>query len=173
MTTVTMPAGSLFGPANLPYGVFSVGGSEPRVGTRLSDTVIDLAVLLGDEVFARRSLNAFMAQGYDRWVEVRRQIGERVAGEVPDEAVHAVLVAGADAGAPDRQRGSVAHRGPVRLRHGLGAGEGDPRGFHRAYLGRRGTGHRGRRAAHLPRGRRRGRPHRDRPGPERHPARLR
>src|SRR3954453_197388 len=90
MTTVTVPAGSPFGPANLPYGVFSVGGSEPRVGTRLSDTVIDLAVLLGDEVFARRSLNAFMAQGYDWWVEVRRQIGERVAGEVPDEAVHAV-----------------------------------------------------------------------------------
>jgi fumarylacetoacetase len=90
MTTVTVPADSLFGPANLPYGVFSVGGSEPRVGTRLSDTVIDLAVLLGDEVFARPSLNAFMAQGYDRWVEVRRQIGERVAGEIPDEAVHAV-----------------------------------------------------------------------------------
>jgi fumarylacetoacetase len=90
MTTVTVPADSLFGPANLPYGVFSVGGSEPRVGTRLGDTVIDLAVLLGDEVFARPSLNAFMAQGYDRWVEVRRQIGERVAGEIPDAAVHAV-----------------------------------------------------------------------------------
>jgi fumarylacetoacetase len=90
MTTVTVPADSLFGPANLPYGVFSVGGSEPRVGIRLGDTVIDLAVLLGDEVFARPSLNAFMAQGYDRWVEVRRQIGERVAGEIPDGAVHAV-----------------------------------------------------------------------------------
>jgi fumarylacetoacetase len=90
MTTVTVPADSLFGPANLPYGVFSVGESEPRVGTRLGDTVIDLAVLLGDEVFARPSLNAFMAQGYDRWVEVRRQIGERVAGEIPDAAVHAV-----------------------------------------------------------------------------------
>jgi fumarylacetoacetase len=90
MTTVTVPADSLFGPANLPYGVFSVGESEPRVGTRLGDTVIDLAVLLGDEVFARPSLNAFMAQGYDRWVEVRRQIGERVAGEIPDAAVQAV-----------------------------------------------------------------------------------
>ena len=90
MTTVTVPADSLFGPANLPYGVFSVGESEPRVGTRLGDTVIDLAVLLGDEVFARPSLNAFMAQGYDRWVEVRRRIGERVAGEIPDAAVHAV-----------------------------------------------------------------------------------
>src|SRR3954453_3658455 len=90
MTVVTVPADSLFGPDNLPYGVFSVAGSAPRVGTRLGDTVIDLAVLLGDEVFARPSLNAFMAQGYDRWVAVRRQIGERVAGEIPDAAVHAV-----------------------------------------------------------------------------------
>src|SRR5919202_4636826 len=90
MTAVTVAADSLFGPANLPYGVFSVGESEPRVGTRLGDTVIDLAVLLGDEVFARPSLNAFMAQGYDRWVAVRREITERVAGEIPGEAVHAL-----------------------------------------------------------------------------------
>ena len=79
MTTVHVPADSLFGVHNLPYGVFSVGGSAPRVGTRLGDTVLDLAVLLGDEVFARPSLNAFMAQGYDRWVAVRREIAERVA----------------------------------------------------------------------------------------------
>ena len=90
MTTVTVPAHSLFGPENLPYGVFSVAGSDRRVGTRLGDTVIDLAVLLGDEVFARPTLNAFMAQGHDRWIAVRREIAERVAGEIPDEAVHAV-----------------------------------------------------------------------------------
>jgi fumarylacetoacetase len=88
MTTVPVPADSLYGVTNLPYGVFSVGESAPRVGTRLGDSVIDLAVLLGDEVFARPSLNAFMAQGYDRWVAVRRQITERVAGDIPDEAVH-------------------------------------------------------------------------------------
>ena len=90
MTTVDVPAGSLFGLQNLPYGVFSVGESAPRVGTRLGDSVLDLAVLLGDDVFARPSLNAFMAQGHDRWVAVRREITERVAGEVPDEALHAV-----------------------------------------------------------------------------------
>jgi fumarylacetoacetase len=90
MTTVPVATDSLYGVANLPYGVFSVGESAPRVGTRLGDTVIDLAVLLGDEVFARPSLNAFMAQGYDRWVAVRREITERVAGEIPDEAVHAL-----------------------------------------------------------------------------------
>jgi fumarylacetoacetase len=90
MATVPVPADSLFGLHNLPYGVFSVGESAPRVGTRLGDTVVDLALLLGDEVFARPSLNAFMAQGHDRWVAVRREITERVAGEVPDEALHAV-----------------------------------------------------------------------------------
>jgi fumarylacetoacetase len=90
MTTVTVPPGSLFGPHNLPYGVFSVDGSTPRVGTRLGDTVIDLAVLLGDEVFARPTLNDFMSQGYDRWVAVRAELAERVTGEVPDDAVHPV-----------------------------------------------------------------------------------
>src|SRR5688500_17849879 len=90
MTTVPVPADSLFGVHNLPYGVFSVGDTAPRVGTRLGDTVLDLAVLLGDEVFARPSLNAFMAQGHDRWVAVRSEIAERVAGDVPDEAVHAL-----------------------------------------------------------------------------------
>ncbi|MGY1622864.1 fumarylacetoacetase [Geodermatophilus sp. SYSU D00965] len=90
MTTLPVPADSLFGVHNLPYGVFSVRGSAPRVGTRLGDAVIDLAVLLGDEVFARPTLNDFMAQGYDRWVAVRGEIGERVRGEVPDEAVHAL-----------------------------------------------------------------------------------
>jgi fumarylacetoacetase len=88
MTPGTVPDGSLFGLSNLPYGVYSVPGSAPRVATRLGDTVIDLAVLLDDEVFATPTLNAFMAQGYDRWVAVRREIAERVTGDVPGEALH-------------------------------------------------------------------------------------
>jgi fumarylacetoacetase len=90
MTTVTVPDDSPFGLHNLPYGVFSLPGSPPRVGTRLGDSVIDLAVLLGDDVFARPALNDFMAQGHDRWVEVRREIAQRVTGELPDDAVHAL-----------------------------------------------------------------------------------
>jgi fumarylacetoacetase len=85
MTTVTVPAESLYGLDNLPYGVYSVDGSEPRVATRLGDTVVDLAGLLGDEVFARPSLNAFMAQGYEQWVQVRAEIRDRLAQAVPDE----------------------------------------------------------------------------------------
>ncbi|MFJ7213168.1 fumarylacetoacetase [Amycolatopsis sp. NPDC098790] len=90
MTTIDIPAGSPFGTANLPYGVFSVGGDAPRVGVRVGDSVLDLARALGDDVFAAPTLNPFMAQGYDRWVAVREQITSLVAGEVPDDAVHAV-----------------------------------------------------------------------------------
>ncbi|MFD9120865.1 fumarylacetoacetase [Streptomyces bottropensis] len=87
-TPLTVPAESLFGLTNLPYGVYSLPGRKPRVATRYGDHVVDLAVLLGDDVFARPSLNAFMAQGHTRWVEVRAAITERLRGEVPAEAVH-------------------------------------------------------------------------------------
>ncbi|WP_416985166.1 fumarylacetoacetase [Streptomyces sp. T028] len=87
-TQLTVPTDSLFGLANLPYGVYSTPCQEPRVATRYGDHVIDLAVLLDDDVFARPSLNAFMAQGHPRWVEVRAAITERLQGEVPTAAVH-------------------------------------------------------------------------------------
>ncbi|MGH3387621.1 MAG: fumarylacetoacetase, partial [Actinomadura sp.] len=89
MTTIDIPEGSLFGLANLPYGIFSAPGSAPRAGVRVGDSVVDLAVTLGDEVFARPTLNAFMAQGHERWAAVRDRITELVtAGAVPDAAVH-------------------------------------------------------------------------------------
>ena len=87
-TQLTVPADSLFGLTNLPYGVYSTPGRRPRVATRYGDHVIDLAVLLDDDVFAGPSLNAFMAEGHTRWVEVRAEITERLQGQVPTEAVH-------------------------------------------------------------------------------------
>ncbi|RBM12539.1 fumarylacetoacetase [Prauserella sp. PE36] len=90
MTRIDIPEGSPFGLANLPYGVFSTPGTEPRVGVRVADSVVDLSTTLGDDVFARPSLNAFMAQGRARWEEVRRRITELVSGDVPDAAVHPV-----------------------------------------------------------------------------------
>lgn len=90
MARIDIPTDSLFGLNNLPYGVFTVGAAAPRVGVRVGDHVVDLFEVFGDPVFDRPSLNAFMAGGYERWVEVRRQITERVAGELPDEAVHPV-----------------------------------------------------------------------------------
>ncbi len=87
MTVISIPVDSLFGVDNLPYGVFSTDGTEPRVGVRVGDHVVDLAKALGDDVFAQPTLNAFMAQGRDRWMQVRTQITELVAGEIADDAV--------------------------------------------------------------------------------------
>ncbi|MBV8816256.1 MAG: fumarylacetoacetase [Verrucomicrobia bacterium] len=78
---------------NLPYGIFSTPEKEPRVGVAIGDFVLDLAeleaanLLPGSDarsssetsevrcsrsgVFARRDLNAFIAQGEDNWREVR------------------------------------------------------------------------------------------------------
>ena len=62
--------------ANLPYGVFSAGDRPPRVGVRVGDSVLDLVPVLGEQVFAEPSLNAFMAQGRARWSDVRARITE-------------------------------------------------------------------------------------------------
>jgi len=90
MTVISIPADSLFGIDNLPYGVFSTSDAGPRVGVRVGDSVVDLAKVLGDDIFAQPTLNAFMAQGRDRWVEVRAQITELVSGEIADDAVFSV-----------------------------------------------------------------------------------
>lgn len=80
--------GSLFGPENLPYGVFSTSDRGPRVGVRVDDKVLDLTEALGDSMFDTDSLNPFMAQGYDCWVEVRQQIQALLGHQVADNAVH-------------------------------------------------------------------------------------
>ncbi|MEU6830802.1 fumarylacetoacetase [Nocardia beijingensis] len=87
-TRVEVAPESLFGPDNLPYGVFATTGAGPRVGVRLGEHVIDLAVLLDDPVFAEPSLNAFLAQGPARWRTMRDRIREAVDGEMDDAAVH-------------------------------------------------------------------------------------
>jgi fumarylacetoacetase len=71
-----LPPGPLFGLPNLPYGVFSAGDQDPRVGIRIGDSVLDLAPVLGEQVFAEPSLNAFMAQGRARWGDVRTRVTE-------------------------------------------------------------------------------------------------
>jgi fumarylacetoacetase len=91
VTTIEIPEGSGFGLDNLPYGVFEAPGVAARVGTRVGDTVIDLALLLDDATFAAPALNPFMAQGRDRWTRVREQVTELVfAGAVPEAAAHPV-----------------------------------------------------------------------------------
>ena len=68
-TWVEGAAGSLFDVDNLPYGVFSRGGEEPRVGVRIGDAVLDVAPVAAAEmldvhhVFEEASLNALMSEG--------------------------------------------------------------------------------------------------------------
>jgi len=62
-----------FGREVLPYGVFSVNGGAPRVGVAVDDSILALSVLLGPE-WAVGSLNGFLAQGRQRWSEVRQEI---------------------------------------------------------------------------------------------------
>ncbi|MDI9932775.1 fumarylacetoacetase [Rhodococcus sp. IEGM 1354] len=91
MTHIDIPANSEFGVDNLPYGVFSTPGMDARVGVRYGDNVIDLAVALGDPDFSLPSLNAFMARGRNRWVEVRSSVTNMlVSGTTPAEAIVSV-----------------------------------------------------------------------------------
>ncbi len=83
-----MTSDTLFGLNNLPYGVYSVAGSRPRVATRWGDHVIDLATLLDDEVFAGPSLNPFMAQGRARWDSVRAALTAALTTGLPSTGVH-------------------------------------------------------------------------------------
>ncbi|MFE3544221.1 fumarylacetoacetase [Nocardia sp. NPDC059177] len=85
---VEVAADSLFGPENMPYGVFAPPGGEFRVGVRLADSVLDLAVLLDDPVFARGELNSFLAQGPSRWRAVRDRLRELAETPLPTDAVH-------------------------------------------------------------------------------------
>jgi len=92
MTWPDLPPDSLFGIANLPYGVFSLAdGQPPRVGVRIGDSVLDLAPALGDDVFGEPSMNAFMAQGRARWIEVRSQITGLLTGPQHRRIVEAAL----------------------------------------------------------------------------------
>ncbi|MFE3959629.1 fumarylacetoacetase [Nocardia sp. NPDC059091] len=87
---IEVPAGSGFGPEHLPYCVFRPLGGDPRVGARLGDSIIDLAVALDDPMFAQPSLNAFMTQGPQCWREVRERVRAAADAELPAAAVHSV-----------------------------------------------------------------------------------
>jgi fumarylacetoacetase len=65
-----------FGVSHLPYGVFSVAGSPPRVGVRVHGQVLDLAAALREPVFDAPTLNAFLARGRRFWDQARERITE-------------------------------------------------------------------------------------------------
>ncbi|QBR92467.1 fumarylacetoacetase [Nocardioides euryhalodurans] len=86
-TWVEGAAGSLFDVDNLPWGVFSRGGEDPRVGVRIGDLVLDVAPVAAAEmldvhhVFEERSLNPLMAEGR----QVRASLRTWLTGLLTDE----------------------------------------------------------------------------------------
>ena len=102
-----IPDDSDFTLDNLPYGIFSPEGEEPRVGVALGAHVVDLAVLehagcfdgtfLRDHpAFDQSTLNLFMSLGKPAWDEARRTLQDLLGDDTPtlrddDELRGAVL----------------------------------------------------------------------------------
>ena len=77
---------------NLPFGVFKPQGGGPRIGVALGDCVIDLSALeaaghfkdfQNRQIFARDSLNDFLALGRPAWKQVREILQKLLAADTP------------------------------------------------------------------------------------------
>ena len=87
---------------NLPYGVFSTSGGDPRCGVAIGDQILDVAALEagGHLSFAGAlqsgSWNAFMAQGPAAWADLRRAVTDMLAeGSEMQEQLPLVPMSGA------------------------------------------------------------------------------
>ncbi|MEV7330734.1 fumarylacetoacetase [Micromonospora sp. NPDC093244] len=98
MTWVTGADGSPYGVTNLPYGVFSSGGGQPRIGVRIGSWVFDLAgaeaadLVLAAGALCHPTLNEFMALGRPQWTSVRQRITELLTDPAHRVAVEPLLV---------------------------------------------------------------------------------
>ncbi|PLW74702.1 fumarylacetoacetase [Streptomyces sp. SCUT-3] len=91
---VPVPADSDFPVQNLPYGVFSLPGQEPRVGVAIGDFVLDVSRvgLPYASDLAARTLNPFMARGRTAWREVRETLVRLLTDEAHRSAVEPHLI---------------------------------------------------------------------------------
>jgi fumarylacetoacetase len=98
MTWLDLPADHPYGIHNLPYGVFSTDGTEPRVGVRVGDHVLDAgacaeqAGMESGAVWRAGSLNPFLAQGRAAWTAAREWLTEQLSNEAHRDCVEAHLV---------------------------------------------------------------------------------
>lgn len=91
---VNVPHGSDFPIQNLPFGIFSVGNSEPRVGVAIGDQILDLAVIhhnglfnglnLPAETFNSDCLNEYMSLGKEVWTDTRNRISQLLKDSTAD-----------------------------------------------------------------------------------------
>lgn len=105
-TWLDLPAGHPYGPAHLPYGVFSTATTAPRVGVRIGDWVLDAsevarigrdAVGVGEgpdltAAWEQPSLNAFLDLGHEAWTVARGWLVEILTDDVHERAVRPHLV---------------------------------------------------------------------------------
>jgi fumarylacetoacetase len=76
-----VPAGSGFGPDNLPYGVFSTSPGGRRVGVAIGEHVLDVSRLdvPAADALATGSLDALMARGRRTWDALRARLQDLLA----------------------------------------------------------------------------------------------
>ncbi len=91
-----VPADSMFGLANLPYGVFTTADRSARTGVAIGNYVFDVAAATGDSVHATGSLNAFLARGPGGWAALRERITDWLTEERWRPAVEPHLIPRAD-----------------------------------------------------------------------------
>ena len=110
MTWLDLPADHPFGLHNLPYGVFSVGDGDRRVGVRIGDHVLDVAEVarigrdargVGDgpdltAAWEQPTLNAFLTLGRDAWSTARAWLTEVLSDDVHEARTRPHLVPVAD-----------------------------------------------------------------------------
>ena len=94
-TWLDLPAGTGFGPDNLPYGVFSTGPDGPRrVGVAIGGHVLDVSRLdvPAADALATGSLNALMSRGRPTWDALRARLQELLADPAHRTAVEPHLL---------------------------------------------------------------------------------
>jgi fumarylacetoacetase len=102
MTWLDLPADHPFGIHNLPYGAFSTGDGERRVGVRVGDHVLDLAAcaeqagMESAAVWRGGDLDAFLAEGRPSWAAAREWLTEQLTNEKYRDTVEPHLVPVAD-----------------------------------------------------------------------------
>ncbi len=89
---------------NLPYGVFSTPGENPRCGVAIGDFILDVQALEAEGLvsfggaFTQPAWNDFMARGRADWRALRSRLTEILAEGSPDrESAAVILVAQEDA----------------------------------------------------------------------------
>ncbi|GAA2098882.1 fumarylacetoacetase [Microlunatus panaciterrae] len=92
MSWFSVAPGAPFGTEELPYGIFSLAGGDPRIGVAIGDQVIDLAVVAeaadrSSGHFRQPSLNAFLAAGPEEWGRTRELLQWLLSDESGPDAL--------------------------------------------------------------------------------------